>query len=950
MVVNKALVDVRSKYAKYLSLFPQNFAFCFAYGSGVFKQSGRSSGRKNMIDFIFAVENSSQWHKQNIQWNPSHYSSLRRLGHNFIASFQQNWGAKVYFNTLIPVDDGDSLIKYGVISKTDLVTDLLDWCDLYVAGRLHKPVEVIRQTSDSQIKLALQQNLQSAVHAALLMLPESFAERDLYQTITGLSYFGDFRMMFGEDKNKVTNIVNPQIEAFRDLYMPIFKSLHDYMEVPTSTESCWQNASPEAKVFHLNQLPKVPQRAVVRAWSRDSGNRRRDTEDSLHALGHDPDCGLVVRTCLSDIVWGSSVRQSLKGIPTAGFTKSLRYSSKKVLKMLQSISRKATKKAGKAQMNISEGDNNNKKKKHKRKEIYAISISKVLKQLHPDTSISSKVMSIMNNFVKDLFKRIAAEASRLAHYNKRSTIISREIQTAGCLLLPRELAKHAVSKGTKIKELNSKRETVKMSGFIGPALPPHLKSSSEEVEDPRSTKDAGDQVGHRTAPVKRKSSSTSSRADTEDENGSVLILTADMSDELFCDEEEEESYGPALPPKLEKNRDLHSKRSKVRANKKLKSTSQNRRTVSSDEEDASSNSENETRKSIGPALPSRLKSAVHSVKPSSEKCSSSSSEKCIGPTLPPELLKQRSVDDVDEGDSSNLFGPALPPKLQDSVVDSSDEKASEQAIVKGDEGEDKYLGPALPPGFKVKGAIEPEEDKRSYIGPALPPGFKLPAQNKSDSPNPGEEPVSSKNDDASSDSEGETVGPQLEFDATSQAQRQLELRARRLRHDIVSKDSSTDTEQKRESWMLELPPEKAVDLGLGPRQFRKRERMDPGDRSVWTDTPADRMKKKLDPKPSEPDRAQLSMQAVQERDEVMDKLAEKHSSKRGAQSLLEMHQEKLKKKKKKDEKEGKTEERRPFSRELDLQTNRFDEAQKKSIFNKARLLNDRFSAGQSKYL
>jgi histone H2B len=60
-----------------------------------------------------------------------------------------------------------------------------------------------------------------------------------------------------------------------------------------------------------------------------------------------------------------------------------------------------------------------------------------------------KAMSIMNSFVNDIFERIAAEASRLAHYNKRSTITSREIQTAVRLLLPGELAKHAVSEGTK---------------------------------------------------------------------------------------------------------------------------------------------------------------------------------------------------------------------------------------------------------------------------------------------------------------------------------------------------------------------------------------------------------------------------------------------------------------------------------------------------------------------
>jgi histone H2B len=108
---------------------------------------------------------------------------------------------------------------------------------------------------------------------------------------------------------------------------------------------------------------------------------------------------------------------------------------------------KAAKKAGKAAKSVSSGDK--KKKRKKRKESYSIYIYKVLKQVHPDTGISSKAMSIMNSFVNDLFERIAAESSRLAHYNKRSTITSREIQTSVRLLLPGELAKHAVSEGTK---------------------------------------------------------------------------------------------------------------------------------------------------------------------------------------------------------------------------------------------------------------------------------------------------------------------------------------------------------------------------------------------------------------------------------------------------------------------------------------------------------------------
>lgn len=52
----------------------------------------------------------------------------------------------------------------------------------------------------------------------------------------------------------------------------------------------------------------------------------------------------------------------------------------------------------------------------------------------------------------------------------------------------------------------------------------------------------------------------------------------------------------------------------------------------------------------------------------------------------------------------------------------------------------------------------------------------------------------------------------------------------------------------------------------------------------------------------------------------------------------------------KEKEEGKREERRPFDRSVDLQTNRFDEAQKKVILKKAQLLNDRFASGQSKFL
>ena len=124
----------------------------------------------------------------------------------------------------------------------------------------------------------------------------------------------------------------------------------------------------------------------------------------------------------------------------------VRNTSTKLIAMAPKVPGKGAKKAGKSKAPRAPGD---RKRRKSRRESYSIYIYKVMKQVHPDTGISSRAMSIMNSFVNDIFERIAAEASRLAHYNKKSTITSREVQTAVRLLLPGELAKHAVSEGTK---------------------------------------------------------------------------------------------------------------------------------------------------------------------------------------------------------------------------------------------------------------------------------------------------------------------------------------------------------------------------------------------------------------------------------------------------------------------------------------------------------------------
>merc|ERR1719487_1982258 len=107
------------------------------------------------------------------------------------------------------------------------------------------------------------------------------------------------------------------------------------------------------------------------------------------------------------------------------------------------------KKAPKKDKGDDDKDTEGKGRKKARHESYSTYIYKVLRQVHHDIGISNKAMSIMNSFINDIFERIATEAANLVRINGGKTLSSREIQTAVRLILPGELAKHAVSEGTK---------------------------------------------------------------------------------------------------------------------------------------------------------------------------------------------------------------------------------------------------------------------------------------------------------------------------------------------------------------------------------------------------------------------------------------------------------------------------------------------------------------------
>lgn len=160
-----------------LSLLPSELSLCFAYGSGVLRQAG-ASGVPRVLDLVVVVPNTLLFHEENLRRNRSHYSSWGWLGSTAVTRLQEAGSAGVYYNTLLPLPmEPGRLFKYGVVSTPTLEADLLDWRALYLAGRLHKPVALLegpKGPDGPRLAQAMRTNLHSALHAALLLLPESF--------------------------------------------------------------------------------------------------------------------------------------------------------------------------------------------------------------------------------------------------------------------------------------------------------------------------------------------------------------------------------------------------------------------------------------------------------------------------------------------------------------------------------------------------------------------------------------------------------------------------------------------------------------------------------------------------------------------------------------------------------------------------------------------------------
>ncbi|MBN3322235.1 GPAM1 protein, partial [Atractosteus spatula] len=308
-----------------------------------------------------------------------------------------------------------------------------------------------------------------------------------------------------------------------------------------------------------------------------------------------------------------------------------------------------------------------------------------------------------------------------------------------------------------------------------------------------------------------------------------------------------------------------------------------------------------------------------------------------------------------------VAGPALPPgyRPRDSSSSSEDSEPEDPGFKRG-----RLSGPAQPPrGMtqddtddgckpskmrKTQGTEKrpEEEEEDGFFGPALPPGYQKPQ----DSPESKKtmlptcpQTLNVKNAPASSseEEEGGVIGPlPPKRPVESTVAMEFERRAQKMKEKLISGGNDDPKELARETWMTELPPE-MQHFGLGPRTFKKRSGPECKDRSLWTDTPADKERKareRLEGKRS-PEKEEIPQ--LSERDQEMAEKVSKYNDSKRSESLLNMHTKKLKRKT--EEEVTKPQERRPFDRDQDLQVNRFDQAQKKALIKKSQELNTRFS-------
>ncbi|WVZ22626.1 hypothetical protein V8G54_001170, partial [Vigna mungo] len=341
--------------------------FACVYGSSLHPSN---SDKTTMTDYIIGVADPKQWHSENLKLNKHHYASwmVHLGGERLITGVADEIGVGVHFNPFVSWNG--KLFKYGVVRMHDLLQDVHYWEKFYLCGRLQKPVHIVVDNLDVNSTNSV--NLRAAVSAALLLLPSEFTEADLYAKVCSLSYMGDVRMLFAEDKNKglvsaevishedvkhwivvlsliclpildiqVKKIVSGQFDLFHSMYKPFLeeyeaKKLLRLSSIANNQIHISQDCDLSVDYSLVSALPpsirnQIRMKEGVKEKLWETGRPISDTQSRVRK-----ETANCLQRILRRRVMVSSARQVVSGLLAVGAVNASRYLAKKVAKAWKS--------------------------------------------------------------------------------------------------------------------------------------------------------------------------------------------------------------------------------------------------------------------------------------------------------------------------------------------------------------------------------------------------------------------------------------------------------------------------------------------------------------------------------------------------------------------------------------------------------------------------------------
>ena len=108
------------------------------------------------IDLIMAVDNTKEFHEENLSRNKTHYTYFIRSTKGKLVHKIQDMAARVHFNHtkltasehIKELSNGEASqvqIRYGIISLDDMLRDLQHWETLLTSSFMQRPFEVLER-------------------------------------------------------------------------------------------------------------------------------------------------------------------------------------------------------------------------------------------------------------------------------------------------------------------------------------------------------------------------------------------------------------------------------------------------------------------------------------------------------------------------------------------------------------------------------------------------------------------------------------------------------------------------------------------------------------------------------------------------------------------------------------------------------------------------------------